>query len=519
MWLNNKYILLVLSLCLCLFCRIEGQSCGNFTYTDATGSFDDGSGSSDYVDDFDCNWYIDLSNLDVSTIVISFSSFYTELSADYLHIYYMDASTSTWLLHSDLSGSRLFPFSVQVFSDQLLINFVTDSSITHEGWTLTYQSYSEHVYSSYISTNVVKIPQIQPNILISGTCEDVLEGIISGPSVYWGALSFVVGEPQYLMVELTDSDISDAVFTVYCDNFSPYNTTTYITGYNNDPASGSGNKPQFLADSQIMLQPNRQYILICRGLYEDEFGLFTVRFYSNNITVTEYQPPPILPPTVPINPTAAFPSIPDLPPPRLLVANHIRKEFTFVLMNSRRTYDVIEILFDQTVYVEFQCQTNYPVELLPLCLPFINVTCYDLVYSDSYALGFEPITKNLSQNQYHWYEFEIQNYESCGQIVVSIFSNYGDPDAALFINLDSSRIPIMIEEALSWGLVGEGFTICCDDIRLSYPNEWKGRVHVQVHGFSDTSYTIKVIESGKRLPISHFPWLGLETLLSCTLTL
>ncbi len=110
-------------------------ACGNATLTSSSGSFNDGSGSSNYVDNLSCSWLIDVRSGRI--ITLNFSSFDTEQGFDYVKVY--DGSSSSSRLLGSFSGSSV-PSSVVSSSDRMYVKFTTDGSATRQGWSANYTS-------------------------------------------------------------------------------------------------------------------------------------------------------------------------------------------------------------------------------------------------------------------------------------------------------------------------------------------------------------------------------------------
>ncbi len=109
----------------------------NINITEQTGTIEDGSESSLYWNNTNCEWL--LTNPDNSPINIEFTSFQTEENKDVLLIY--DGDTSTAPLIGQFSG-HLLPSKIQSAGKYLLLKFVTDSINQDEGWKLKYSSVS-----------------------------------------------------------------------------------------------------------------------------------------------------------------------------------------------------------------------------------------------------------------------------------------------------------------------------------------------------------------------------------------
>ncbi len=109
---------------------------GTKTLTSNSGTFEDGSGSSDYQNNNDCLWLISPTET-VSKITLSFITFNTEATNDVVTVYNGNSTSSPVL--GTFSGSTL-PSSIASTGPQMLVRFQTNGSITNSGWKATYTS-------------------------------------------------------------------------------------------------------------------------------------------------------------------------------------------------------------------------------------------------------------------------------------------------------------------------------------------------------------------------------------------
>ncbi|MEX0812051.1 MAG: CUB domain-containing protein [Chitinophagales bacterium] len=122
------------------FTYIVDQNCGGSNYcsgtttlTNCSGSFNDGSGGSNYLNNTDCSWLIQPSG--ANSITLNFSSFNTESCCDYVEVY--DGATTSAPSIGYFSGSSIPP-SVTSSGGSMLVRFTTDASITESGWSANY---------------------------------------------------------------------------------------------------------------------------------------------------------------------------------------------------------------------------------------------------------------------------------------------------------------------------------------------------------------------------------------------
>lgn len=111
----------------------QGYCSGTTIFTSASGSFADGSGANQYVENADCNWLIRPAN--ATSIVLNFNSFETEQNYDGVIVYDGDNVFAPVL--GVFTGTTIPP---QVYSTggSMLIRFISDESINASGWAASY---------------------------------------------------------------------------------------------------------------------------------------------------------------------------------------------------------------------------------------------------------------------------------------------------------------------------------------------------------------------------------------------
>jgi hypothetical protein len=110
---------------------------GTSNLTAASGSFTDGSGANNYLNNSNCKWLIQPSG--ATSITLSFSAFNTELGYDYVRVY--DGSTTSAALIGSFSGTSI-PASVTSSGGSMLVNFTSDGTANRTGWSASYTSLS-----------------------------------------------------------------------------------------------------------------------------------------------------------------------------------------------------------------------------------------------------------------------------------------------------------------------------------------------------------------------------------------
>jgi len=103
--------------------------------TAPVGTFEDGSGSSEYNNNNDCSWLITPSGID--HLNLSFVTLNTEASNDKVIIY--NGPTATSPILGTYSGSTI-PAMISSTNDSVLVKFISNGSTTNSGWQIYYFS-------------------------------------------------------------------------------------------------------------------------------------------------------------------------------------------------------------------------------------------------------------------------------------------------------------------------------------------------------------------------------------------
>jgi hypothetical protein len=106
---------------------------GTTTLTDASGSIEDGSGSNEYVNNANCKW--EIMPTAAASVTLHFVSFSLEATNDKVRI--IDIVNGTLL--GNYSGSTI-PSDVTSPSGQMRVIFLTNSTVTDDGFSATYSS-------------------------------------------------------------------------------------------------------------------------------------------------------------------------------------------------------------------------------------------------------------------------------------------------------------------------------------------------------------------------------------------
>ncbi len=115
---------------------IPGVVSGLQVITDSTGTFDDGSGTAYYSSHTDAYWLIAPPR--ASSVTVSFNSFNTEFSCDYLGVYDGDNISPDNLL--GVFSSTSLPPDLTANSGKILLHFNSDFSTNRPGWEVSFTS-------------------------------------------------------------------------------------------------------------------------------------------------------------------------------------------------------------------------------------------------------------------------------------------------------------------------------------------------------------------------------------------
>ncbi len=113
----------------------NGQCNGTITFSAASGSFTDGSGTANYQDNLDCFWLIQPTG--ANTISLNFPTFNTEANYDTVIVY--DGPTTADPILMQWWGNTLPP-TINSTAGALLVEFKSDINTNFSGWSANYTS-------------------------------------------------------------------------------------------------------------------------------------------------------------------------------------------------------------------------------------------------------------------------------------------------------------------------------------------------------------------------------------------
>lgn len=121
---------------------------GTVTLTATSGTFNDGSGNSNYQNNNDCKWLLQPTG--ASSVTLTFSSFNTENGHDSVIVY--DGSTTAASIIGKFTGTTL-PGSVTSTTGAMLVRFKTDNATGAPGWIASYSSGTINGCSGTVTLN------------------------------------------------------------------------------------------------------------------------------------------------------------------------------------------------------------------------------------------------------------------------------------------------------------------------------------------------------------------------------
>jgi hypothetical protein len=134
---------------LCTGC---GLNCG--TLTAENGTFSDGSGSSNYPNNANCEWMIAPYGAD--SVTITFTAFSTQYTKDVVRVFEcQDTSCSQSQQLAELSGTYPDIYTVTSLTGYMRVVFTSDGSINSDGFTASWNTVRLYLQSLQVSnTNV-----------------------------------------------------------------------------------------------------------------------------------------------------------------------------------------------------------------------------------------------------------------------------------------------------------------------------------------------------------------------------
>ncbi len=153
------------------------------TYTDGSGSFDDGSGICEYANSNLCTWIIEPE--DANYITITFDEFELAGNIDFVKIYENELSSSNTIATFNSGTAPSEPITVN--SGTAIIQFFTDGTNTADGWEISYTSLASDIEENKFLSNF----SIMPN---PGNVNSILEFSITNNSDAVVTVTNLLGE-------------------------------------------------------------------------------------------------------------------------------------------------------------------------------------------------------------------------------------------------------------------------------------------------------------------------------------
>jgi len=269
--MKSLYTLLLLSF---LVSANHAQFCSGLTIlNECSGDFDDGSGNSEYNNNSNCSWLIQVP--EDSTILLIFNSFETESCCDELRVY--NGASSNAPLIGEYKGNSV-PNVIQSNSNALFLEFTTDGSVTEDGWSVSYTcnniSFIDLTYED---------PQFSSLLFADGS---VLEYDFEVQN--YGNLNSGPFEVGFYASLDSDIDISDALmFTEVIDTL-PASSSMTLSGIRDVRDSippGSYTTVGFIVDPQNEVEELSEG----NNTYNENFEEINIPYCSELTTITGCQ--------------------------------------------------------------------------------------------------------------------------------------------------------------------------------------------------------------------------------------
>ncbi|OFX17846.1 MAG: hypothetical protein A2033_05465, partial [Bacteroidetes bacterium GWA2_31_9] len=298
---------------------------GNTVLSAQTGTFSDGSGTSNYKNLTNCEWLIQPAN--ATSITLGFTTFATESGYDYVDVYSGVDATGTYL--GSFSGINI-PSEITAIGSSMFISFTSDSAITNTGWDAYY--YSDTTAVSDFCSGTTNITDASATFsdgsgikeyLASTNCKWLIQpagatyikldfsefNTESGydfVNIYEGtdSLGNLVGQfsgtdipqtvtalgsdmfVQFISDDLINANGWEATYTAYYDSPNYCQPLTTLTEPSGTFSDGSGlNNYMPFSDCQWLIQPaNASYITLDFTAFNTEAGYDSVVVYDGDNT-------------------------------------------------------------------------------------------------------------------------------------------------------------------------------------------------------------------------------------------
>ena len=214
-------------------------------FTEATGTFDDGSGNENYKDNQSCTWVI--APPCSSSITLSFSAFNTESGYDFVYIYDMNLNKL-----AQYSGNNI-PNAVTTNTGMLYVIFETDQYVNGQGFTAKYTS--------------VKNPQCPCETVLTAPSGTISDG--SGANEYSNKMQCVwhITPPNAKSITLT--------FTEFQTEYG-YDIVEVRDDVNNTSQQFSGNS----IPAPVTIPSGKMSVIFITDVYETAQG-WTANYSSS----------------------------------------------------------------------------------------------------------------------------------------------------------------------------------------------------------------------------------------------
>lgn len=202
----------------------------NMSYTDPTGSFDDGSGTCQYSNSTVCSWIIQPEG--ASYITITFDEFDIAGNAEFVKIYKDQQLTANVIATFTPSSGPTGPINVP--SGVAVVQFFADANTVANGWSLHYTSSTSDVSSNLVMSNMSVMPNpgnIDSRLIFTLTQNSETKIYITnilGEIIATKEYSLIEGVHEFSIGELFKSQPESGIYFINVDSGNEIRTQKFV---------------------------------------------------------------------------------------------------------------------------------------------------------------------------------------------------------------------------------------------------------------------------------------------------
>jgi len=203
----------------------------NMSYTDPTGSFDDGSGTCQYSNSTVCSWIIEPEG-GASYITITFDEFDIAGNAEFVKIYKDQQLTANLIATYTPSSAPSGPINIP--SGVAVVQFFADANTVADGWSLHYTSTISDISSNLVMSNM----SIMPNpgntdsrlvfTLTKNAETEIYVTNILGERISDKEYSLIEGVHEFSIGEIFDNQPESGIYFINVDSGNEIRTQKFV---------------------------------------------------------------------------------------------------------------------------------------------------------------------------------------------------------------------------------------------------------------------------------------------------